>query len=115
MGADESGRTVDLRVLSQLTALEELWLISRGFEDASSLQVLTTLPKLERLDLGGAELTDECLPILQRIRSPLTSLELSYISQLTGEPASGQHWGVTALPMQLTSCDGLEDTETLPF
>ena len=105
-GADVNVRdevNAELAVLEHLTALEELDLSGRRLADASPLETLTALPALGRLDLSNAHVTDDCLPILQRVLGPLTSLQLDHNWQLTGELASGHHWGMSAALLSLPS------------
>ena len=93
-------QAADLAVLSELTALEELDLSRVVLEDKpGTCEALSNLPLLKRLDLAGTNLTDECLPVLQRMRGPLTHLQLASNFRLTGEPASAQHWGVVTCPL----------------
>ena len=100
-------QAADLQVLSGLTALEELDMGRLVLEDKPlTCSALGALPALQRLDLVGTNLTDECLPVLQRMAAPLTYLQLNSNFRLTGEPASSQHWGVLCiLALSYQLCD----------
>ena len=89
-------QAADLAVLAELSALEELDLSRVVLEDKpGTCEALAALPLLRRLDLVGTNLTDECLPVLQRARGPLAHLHLASNFRLTGEPAAAQQWGAT--------------------
>ena len=90
-------QAADLQALSGLSALEELDLGRLVLEDkAGTCEALAALPRLRRLDLAGTNLTDGCLSVLQRMRGPLTHLQLNSNFRLTGEPASAQRWGAAS-------------------